>query len=176
MLWCIIYIKCCYIFFTYFLIFFLGFSQIFMIQLIFYTTFLYSWRRPFFFYLCLTMSAQLMKSKFVHRPSIVRPSVCQLSLNLMHGLLSNFSCGFPWAIRSDFFWIFEKKFFFDFLRIFFVFVNMGPNGSENFKTLLLQIVAKCFETCPEFFSQWSSQNYVRDFWNFEFLITNFFRK
>ncbi len=40
---------------------------------------------------------------------------------------------------------------------FFIFVNMGPYGSENFKTLLLlQIAAKRFETCPEFSSQWSS--------------------
>ncbi len=45
---------------------------------------------------------------------------------------------------------------------------MEPNGSENFKTLLLlQIAAKSFETCPEFSSQWSSQSYVWDFWNFE---------
>ncbi len=52
---------------------------------------------------------------------------------------------------------------------------MGPNGSENFKTLLLlQIAAKSFETCPEFSSQWSSQNYVWDFWNFEFAIFNDF--
>ena len=52
---------------------------------------------------------------------------------------------------------------------------MGPNGSENFKMLLvLQIAAKSFETCPEFSSQWSSQNYVRDFWNFEFPIFNDF--
>ncbi len=41
---------------------------------------------------------------------------------------------------------------------------MGPNGSENVKTiLLLQIAAKSFETFPEFSSQWSSQNYVWDF-------------
>ncbi len=38
---------------------------------------------------------------------------------------------------------------------------MGPNVSENFKTLLLlQIAAKSFETCPEYSSQWSSQNYL----------------
>ncbi len=88
----------------------------------------------------------------VVRPSVVRPSVSQLSLNLMHGFLSNFSCGFPWAIRSDVFLIFEKKFFFfDFLRIFFVFVNMGPYGSKSFKTLLrLQIAAESFQTFPEF--------------------------
>ncbi len=48
----------------------------------------------------------------VVRPSSgsVRPSVSQLSLNLMHGFLSNFTCSFPWAIRSDlFFLILEKK-------------------------------------------------------------------
>ncbi len=89
----------------------------------------------------------------VVRPLSVRPSVSQLSLNLMNEFLSNFSCGFPWAIRSDFFWIFEKKFFVDFLRIFFVFVNMGPYGSKNFKTLLLlQIAALSFQTFPEFSS------------------------
>ena len=46
--------------------------------------------------------------------------------------------------------------------------------SENFKTLLLlQIKAKSFQTCPEFSSQWSSQN-IYDFWNFEFSIFNDF--
>ncbi len=40
------------------------------------------------------------------RPSVVRPFVSQLSLNLMHGFLSNFSSSFPWAIRSDVFWFF----------------------------------------------------------------------
>ncbi len=53
--------------------------------------------------------------------SVIRPSVSQLSLNLMHGFLSNFSCGFPWAICSDVFLMFEKKFFFDFLTIIFRF-------------------------------------------------------
>ena len=150
--------------------------------------------------------------------SIVRPFVSQLSLNLIHRFLSNFGCCFPWAIRSDAFWIFEKKKF-HFLWIFFVFVNMaaqisksyssyksqpkafklfwnflpngpykttfgifevlkieilthffhmGPNGSETFKTLLLlQITTKSFQTSPEFSSQWSSQKNVWDFWNFE---------
>ena len=31
-----------------------------------------------------------------------------------------------------------------------------------------------FETCPKVSSQWSSQNYVGDFWNFEFPIVNVF--
>ena len=46
---------------------------------------------------------------------------------------------------------------------------MEPNGSENFKMLLLlQMAAKSFETCPEFSSPCSSQNYVADVWNFVF--------
>ncbi len=31
------------------------------------------------------------------------------------------------------------------LQIFFIFVDMGPYGSENFKTLLLQIAAETFQ-------------------------------
>ncbi len=66
----------------------------------------------------------------VCRPSVVRPSVSQLSLNSLHGFLSNFSCGFPWAIRSDFFWIFQKKFFLNLLRIFFD--PMGAKISKRY--------------------------------------------
>ena len=52
----------------------------------------------------------------------------------------------------------------NFLQIIFIFINMGPYGSENFKTILLpQIAAKSFETCPEFSSKWSSQKYIGDF-------------
>ena len=48
---------------------------------------------------------------------------------------------------------------FFFLRIFFVFVNMGSYGRENFETLpLLQIAAESFQTFPELSSPWSSQN------------------
>ncbi len=46
---------------------------------------------------------------------------------------------------------------------------MGPYGSENFKTLLLQIAAETFQTFPEFSSQWSSQNDWESFgcdWDF----------
>ena len=100
------------------------------------------------------MSAERMKSKFVRRlssvvcrPSSVRPSMSQLSLNLLQWFLSNFGCCFSWAIRSEVYWMFEKNCF----TIFFVYVNMGPNGRDNFKTLLLlQIAAKSFETCSEF--------------------------
>ncbi len=103
-----------------------------------------------------------LKAISLTHPSI-RPSV---SLNLIHRFLSNFGCCFPWAIRSNFFWIFGISFC-DFLRIFLVFVNMGPYRSPDFKTLLLQIAAESFQTYSEFSSQLSSQNYVWDFWNFE---------
>ena len=55
---------------------------------------------------------------------------------------------------------------------------MGRNGSENFTTLLLlQMAANSFETFSEILSQWFSQTYVGDFWNFEILIFNdFFSK
>ena len=125
------------------------------------------------------------QSSWNRNSSVVRPSVTQLSLNLMRLFLYNFGCCFPWAIRPDVcFWIFETFGIFEILKIeiltfFFVFVNMGPKERENFKMLLLlQIVAESFHTFPEFSSQWSSQNYVWNFWNFEFPIFNefFFRK
>ncbi len=64
----------------------------------------------------------------------------------MLGFLSNFSCCFPQAIFRNFFYYFEKekkRNIFHFLMTwFFVFVNMGPYGNKNVKTLLLQIAAK----------------------------------
>ena len=39
----------------------------------------------------------------------------RLSLKLLHGLLLNFSCGFPWAICPDVCFIFEKQFFRNFV-------------------------------------------------------------
>ena len=79
------------------------------------------------------------------RPSSVRPSLSLLSLNLIRGLLLNFGSCFPWAIRCV---MFSKKKKSDCLRFVFVFVNKGTYGSENFKTLLLQIVAESIQTFP----------------------------
>ncbi len=120
-------------------------------------------------------------SSVVRHPSVrpsVRPSSVvrlwhRLSLKLLHGLLSNFSCGFPWdIIMSRLFCHFWKKFFFEFLGIFFVFVNMGPYGSQNFKTLLLpQITLESFQTVSESSSLWSSQKCCfgfLKFWVFDF--------
>ncbi len=44
--------------------------------------------------------------------SVIRPSIRlwhRLSPNFMHGFLSNFSCGFPWAICPDVLFHFWKK-------------------------------------------------------------------
>ena len=40
---------------------------------------------------------------------------------------------------------------------------MGPYGSEIFKTLLLQLTAKSFQSCPEI----SFQKYIQRIWYFE---------
>ncbi len=61
-------------------------------------------------------------------------------------------------------WVIFEILKIEILMNFFVFLNMGPYGSENFKTRLpLQIAAESFQTFPEFSSQWSSQNLVWDF-------------
>ncbi len=54
--------------------------------------------------------------------------------------------------------------------LFFVFANMGPNGSENFKTLLLQSATESFQTFPEF----SSGPHKPTFGIFEILSLRFF--
>ena len=53
------------------------------------------------------MSADLMKSKFVRRPSVHLWH--RLSLKLLHRFLSNFSFGFRWAICPDFLSCLERK-------------------------------------------------------------------
>ena len=99
----------------------------------------------------------------------------------MHGFISNFLVVIsPGPYAQTFFILFYFIFVLFFIWILFneflfVFVNMGHSGSENVKTLLLlQIAAKSFQTCPQFSSQWSSQNYVVYFWNLDFPIFNDF--
>ncbi len=53
---------------------------------------------------------------------------------------------------------FLKYLVYDFSRIVFIFVNMGPYGSKSFKTLLFpQITFEFFQTSPDFSSQCASQ-------------------
>ncbi len=84
----------------------------------------------------------------------------------------------PRPYAQTFFFIFEKTIFFDFLGFFFVFVNMGPYWSQNFKTLLLpQINFESFQPVFIFLffffllfsSQWSSQKFCFGF----LILTNF---
>ena len=44
---------------------------------------------------------------------------------------------------------------------FFVFVNIGPFGSKNFKTLLLPQITFDFFQTPEVSSQWSSFGFLK---------------
>ena len=96
------------------------------------------------FQLCLTMSAELLKSKFV------RPSVSQRTISEpVARIISNVSCWLPWGLeaynlkwgtswikKNIYIYIYKFRYF----RIFLVFVvNMRPCGNKNFKTLLLQI-------------------------------------
>ncbi len=98
------------------------------------------------------MSAELMKSKFVCRPFVVsRLSVRVAIISESNvNFLSNFGCCFPGRFLN----VCKKKKnkkMRDCLRIFFVFVNMGPYGSEKFKMLLLlQIAAESFQTFLKF--------------------------
>ena len=102
------------------------------------------------------MSAKLMKSKFVHRPS----SVCDIDYLLTYGMdfFQILIVTSPGPYAQTFIFNFAQKNFWDFLGIFFVFVNMGPYGRQNFKTLLIpQITFESFQTISEFSFQLSSQ-------------------
>ena len=63
----------------------------------------------------------------------------------------NFSWIFFPMVHTKLCWDFWNVKNWNFNHFFFFFVYMGPNGNENFKTVLLQIVAKIFETFCEFF-------------------------
>ncbi len=96
--------------------------------------------------LCLTLSAEFMKSKFVRRPSVLVTIISEPNARisvkfwLLLPLGYTLGHGKKWGRR--------------YFRIFFVFVNIAPYGSKSFKTLLvLQIVAESFQTFPEFSSQ-----------------------
>ncbi len=98
-----------------------------------------------------------------------------------------------------YFWIFEKKkhLFFFFFKAYFSFLfkhgtSKRHSSSNHFgifsnfswifflvvltKVLfgIFEILSLWFFSFPEFSSQWSSQKYCFDFWNFEFLIFNEF--
>ncbi len=109
------------------------------------------------------------------RPSSVRPSVVRVGIISEPNARISFKFHL-WLLFDYYNNHFFILFLFIFLRIFFVFVNMGPYGSKNFKTLLLlQIAAESFQTFPEFSSQWSSQKLRLGFLKIE-ILKIFFRK
>ncbi len=100
------------------------------------------------------MSSELMKSKFVSRPSSVRVAIItvpnvQISFNFWLLPPLGHSLGlFPILKKQKLFGIFYEPFWFSLT---------WDHGGQNFKPLLhLQIVAETFYTSPEFSSFFSS--------------------
>ncbi len=95
------------------------------------------------------------KSSWNRNLSVVRPSVRVAIISELNARISfKFWMWLPLGDTLGLFLNFWKKeVFFNFLQIFFVFVNVGPYRSENFKTLLLlQITAESFQIFFEFSS------------------------
>ncbi len=106
------------------------------------------------------MSAELIKSKFVHRPSVAYVATISESVKMCR-FLTNFSCNFlPLGHTLGRFFKFLNKARFPIIRIFSILVNMGPNGNKNVKTLLPRIAFKLFQN---FSSQYTSQKYCFGF-------------
>ncbi len=118
------------------------------------------------------MSAEPMKSKFVRRTSSVG-LWHQLSLNLLHGILSNFGCCFPWAIPPDVFWIFEKKNAFSNCQGFFVVsLTWTPVGAKTSKRYpSLKLLLNPFKLLLNFLLSGPHKSTVLDFrtfWDYDF--------
>ncbi len=106
----------------------------------------------------------------IHQSSLVRPSVASIISEVTAWISFKFHLWLPLGHMPR---CFFQKFFFDFLRIFFIFVNMGPYGSQNIKMLLLpQITFASFQTFSVI-SEWSSQKVL--FWIFEIRVYYFSR-
>ena len=102
------------------------------------------------------MSAELMKSKFVRHRSVRRSSVESIISEPIAWI--SFKYWFLLSLGHMPRYILIKKMILEFLWIFFVFVNMGPYGSKNLKTLLLsQITFESFQTFSEISSELSKQ-------------------
>ena len=100
-------------------------------------------------------------------------SVPYLSQNLLSRFLSNFSCGFPWAIHTppppDVFWIFEKKMHFQIFRNFFSFsLIWDPMGAKTSKLYSsIKSLLNLFKLFLNFLPS-GLTNVVLKFWVFDF--------
>ncbi len=94
-------------------------------------------------------SAWLCQQSYCHGAGVRRPSVVRKLRFLWNRCMDPdqilWVAPFPPYLQTIFF-LFLKFSIFKFLRIFFVFVNMGPYGSKNFKTLLLQFSSDLSQT------------------------------
>ena len=110
----------------------------------------------FFRYFSFSLTLDSMGVKTSKRYSSLKSLLdfSTLVLNFIHsGRHKSTAFGF-WK-----FWVYDCS------QFFFVFVNMGPFWSKNFKTLLLpQITIKYFETSPDFFF---NRPHKSTFWMFK---------
>ncbi len=121
------------------------------------------------------MSAGFMKSKF--RPSSVRPSsVCgidYLRTYCMDLVSQTLVVGCPGPCARTF--CFNLKMHFEILYTLFSFsLVWDPVGAKMSKYHSPTNRSRKLSSFPEFSSQWSSQNYVCDFWNFDWSFNDLF--
>ena len=92
------------------------------------------------FYIFLAMFDFISRATFVVQASVVRASsdrpLTEVSQKLLPGSRPNFMESYLSTISTDLFF-FIQFFTLQMFTIFSFFVNMGPHGSKNFKTLLL---------------------------------------
>ena len=121
--------------------------------------------------LCLTMSAELMKSKFIRRPSVC--GINYLWTCCMDSFKILASAG-TYA-RPFFFFNFEKHWG-DFLRIFFIFVSIEPYmGAKTLKRYSsLKSLANLFKLFLNFLLSGPYKSTLFEFWNLDFPIFNEF--
>ncbi len=114
-------------------------------------------------------SSVVRPSPVVRRPSSVR-LWHRLSLKLLHGFLSNFGCGFPWAICPDVFWFFYAYFSFS-----LTWDPMGAKISKRYSSYKLQ--PKVFKLFLNFLPNHPHKTILGIFGNFKLpIFKDFFSK
>ncbi len=96
-------------------------------------------------------SAWLCQQSSWNRNSSIVRLWHRLSLKLLHGFLSNFSCGFPWAICPDGLFVFEKKIkILNFYEYFSFSLTWDPIGAklQNATPPSNYCVDSLFPHCP----------------------------
>ncbi len=112
------------------------------------------------------------QSSWNRNSSVVRASSVvrlwhRLSLKLLHGFLSNFSCGFPWAICPDVCFSFLRKKNSEYFSFSVTWDPMGAKTSKRYSSL--KSLLNPFKLFPNFLLI-GPDKVVLDFWNLDFLI------